>query len=107
MKDETRILHLSLKKRWFDMILSGEKKEEYRELKPFWQTRLVKTGYWHTQECVEFDYVHFTNGYGGDKPQIIIECKGISVVDSGNIKWGFEDRCFGIKLGEIIKTINT
>lgn len=29
-----KTLHLVLKKRWFDMILSGEKKEEYREIKP-------------------------------------------------------------------------
>ena len=27
-----KTLHLNLKKQWFDMILSGEKKEEYREL---------------------------------------------------------------------------
>jgi hypothetical protein len=25
-----RILHLTLKKKWFDMIASGEKREEYR-----------------------------------------------------------------------------
>jgi len=28
-------LHLTLKKNWFDLILSGEKKEEYREIKPY------------------------------------------------------------------------
>ena len=31
-----RVLHLTLKKKWFDMILSGEKKEEYREIKSYW-----------------------------------------------------------------------
>lgn len=39
--DEMKTLTLSLKKQWFDMIKSGEKKEEYRELKPFWEKRLV------------------------------------------------------------------
>ena len=29
------MLTLPIKKKWFDMILSGEKKEEYREIKPF------------------------------------------------------------------------
>ena len=29
-------LHLTLNKKWFDMILSGEKTEEYREIKPYW-----------------------------------------------------------------------
>ena len=30
------ILHLTLKKKYFDEILSGKKKKEYRELKPYW-----------------------------------------------------------------------
>lgn len=38
---EKKILHLTLKKKWFDMILSGEKKEEYRDLKPYWAKRLI------------------------------------------------------------------
>lgn len=28
-------LHLTLKKNWFDLILSEEKKEEYREIKHY------------------------------------------------------------------------
>ena len=36
-----KTLHLTLKKQWFDMIESGEKKEEYREIKPYWISRLV------------------------------------------------------------------
>jgi len=28
-----KILEMTLKKKWFDMISSGEKKEEYREIK--------------------------------------------------------------------------
>ena len=31
-----KTLALSLKKQWFDMIKSGEKKEEYREFNEFW-----------------------------------------------------------------------
>ena len=30
------MLTLPIKKKWFDMILSGEKKEEYREIKPYY-----------------------------------------------------------------------
>ena len=37
-KQET--LHLFLKDKWFDMIASGEKKEEYREIKQYWIRRL-------------------------------------------------------------------
>lgn len=31
---------LPIKKKWFDMIASGEKKEEYREMKPYYDKRL-------------------------------------------------------------------
>lgn len=34
-------LYLPLKKKWFDMIKSGEKKEEYREIKPYYEKRLL------------------------------------------------------------------
>ena len=33
------MLILPIKKRWFDMILSGEKKEEYRDITPYYETR--------------------------------------------------------------------
>lgn len=36
-----KVLYLSLKKKWFDLIKSGVKKEEYREIKPFWEKRLL------------------------------------------------------------------
>lgn len=36
------MLVLPIKKKWFDMILSGEKKEEYREIKPYYDSRLNK-----------------------------------------------------------------
>lgn len=37
-----RILFLSVKKKWFDMIASGEKKEEYREDKGYWRARFAE-----------------------------------------------------------------
>ena len=36
------MLILPIKKKWFDMILSGEKKEEYREIKPYYTSRFSK-----------------------------------------------------------------
>lgn len=39
-----KILHLTLKKKWFDMTDSGEKTEEYREIKPYWISRLIDCG---------------------------------------------------------------
>lgn len=36
-----KILELPLKKEWYDMIECGEKREEYREVKPYWEKRLL------------------------------------------------------------------
>ena len=33
-------LHLVLKSKWYDMIASGEKKEEYRAITPYWANRI-------------------------------------------------------------------
>jgi hypothetical protein len=40
-----KTLHLNLKKEWFDMIFSGEKPEEYREIKEHWAIRLLEKSY--------------------------------------------------------------
>lgn len=36
-----KVLTLTISKKWFDMILSGEKTEEYLEIKPYWIKRLT------------------------------------------------------------------
>lgn len=38
---EKKILHLPLKSKWYNMIESGEKKEEYREINDYWCSRLL------------------------------------------------------------------
>lgn len=106
LSKEVRILKLTLKKKWFDMILSGIKKEEYREYKEYWKKRLlvpINTGDTLFQK---YDLVEFTNGYGKDKPQITLECKGIDI-GNGNCKWGapLED-VFIIKIGKEISRKN-
>jgi ASC-1-like (ASCH) protein len=70
---EKRILYLTLKKKWFDLIKSGEKRIEYREVKPYWTKRLLdKDGLFK-----QWDEIHFRNGYGFDKPLLITEFWGI------------------------------
>lgn len=97
-----KVLHLTLKRRWFDMIASGEKKEEYREIKPYWGKRLTdqigdKSFY------KEFDVVYFRNGYSKHAPVIAVECKGIGIA-TGNPQWGAEPNIhyFVIKLGKVL-----
>lgn len=91
------ILYLTLKKKWYDMIASGEKKEEYREIKPYWIKRL-HFDIWNTKP---FDYIIFSNGYSKDAPKIKIEFLGMKV-GIGNPSWGWEKECYVISLGEII-----
>lgn len=122
----TKVLHLTLKKRWFDMIASGEKKEEYREIKPYWVSRLVDelweceegrdfsfeyAGFWWTMLTPQaYDVVKFTNGYGKHRPSITLE---ITDITDGyrydKEDWGAEDGkpYFIIKLGKIIEPCQT
>jgi len=105
-----KTLKLTLKKKWFDMILSGEKKEEYREIKRYWIQRLCDEFSFEIfdPECFQhFDLIEFSNGYGSKVPRFTIECKGIEIA-KGNTKWGAEPNVeyFVIKLGNIFETKN-
>lgn len=64
-----KILRLTLKKKWFDLIASGEKGYELREDKPFWQARLLETD----GSLRDYDEIHATNGYGPQFPFLRVE----------------------------------
>jgi hypothetical protein len=105
MQKEQKTLFMTLKKQWFDMILSGEKKEEYREIKEYWIERLAidyQPGL--RFEPKQFDVIRFKNGYGSNDPVMDVECLGIEIRE-GNPKWGAVpgDKYFVIKLGNILK----
>ena len=104
-----RTLNLTLKGKWFDMILSGVKKEEYRDIKPYWIDRLtfIDPNTLDGQEFKNFTHIKFTNGYGYHRPSFTIECKGIDI-GMGNTDWGAPtDRdVFILSLGEITNTQN-
>jgi hypothetical protein len=92
-------LSLTVSKNPFSAIASGVKKEEYREIKPYWDVRLKDHLYTH---------IEFRNGYQVYSPRILIKLISISI--------GTPDPkfCFGIidptkevyilKLGEIIES---
>ena len=65
---EKRILHLTLLKRWFDEIARGDKKFEYRDIKPYWTQRL---------ENKEYDEIWFRNGYNKNAPFMRVQWKGV------------------------------
>lgn len=117
-----KILHLILKGKWYDMIASGEKTEEYREVKPYWEKRLldysaIKANYQRLvmrkflfgsacrDVCAEYPrgYTHvcFHRGYTSTATTFEIESIAIG---KGRPEWGApEDKeVFIIKLGKQI-----
>ncbi len=73
-----RILHLTLKKKWFDLIASGKKKIEYRVFKPYWEKRLLD----ENGMIYRFDEVHFKNGYDKNAPFMRVDFGGGFVTHS-------------------------
>lgn len=76
------MLVLPIKKKWFDMILSGEKKEEYREIKKYYGTRFGKLGVGEHQS----HEILFRNGYSKDSPTI--KCRCYIDIGYGLPEWG-------------------
>ena len=104
------ILHLPVNKIWFDMIASGKKKEEYREIKPYWASRLYgkKFGTINlADKFKKFDIVRFKNGYNKNARILDVECLGIDR-GYGNKSIGakLNELYYIIKLGKIIKPFN-
>lgn len=56
-----KTLTLSLKKLWFDMIKSGEKKEEYREIGMFWSVRFLGVTIAKKFNLVDYKFVDAQN----------------------------------------------
>lgn len=48
------MLTFILKKEWFEKIDRGEKRVEYREVKPYWTKRIYNAGWaWYESQCGE------------------------------------------------------
>ncbi len=73
-----KILYLTLKKQWFDLINNGIKTEEYREIKDYWQKRLEN-------KC--YDEVIFRHGYAKDAPVMSFIIDDITIKE-GREEWG-------------------
>ena len=98
------MLALTIKRKWFNMILSGEKKEEYRDIKDYYKSRFSKVlgmdPNWLTdfalQKSSQFE-VKFNNGYSKDCPSFIADCS--LSVGEGKEEWGAEKgKCYGNKI---------
>lgn len=103
-----KILDLVLMHKWYDMIESGEKPEEYREITPYWINRLtcleeLEIGHYIGMTPIPFkdyDAARFHRGY--TKTTMLFDIKDMSV-GVGNKAWGAPDfPTFVIRLGERI-----
>lgn len=128
-----KVLHLVLKAQWYNMIESGEKREEYREMKPYWLQRLflmhnlftdmyepitkekaetlffnAKTlkSYVTSYSILAKSYTHVCFHYGYTSHTMIFEIKKI-LIGRGKPKWGAipNKDYFKIKLGKRVYDI--
>lgn len=85
-------LVLPIKRKWFDMIIAGEKTEEYREIKPYWTKRfqtielLNDSGKPTNNKAL----VTFRNGYGKDAPEFKSWVR--LYIGDGIPEWGAEPK---------------
>ena len=92
------MLILPIKKKWFEMIRSGEKKEEYRENKPYWTSRFKKIfpynihtnkiELWYMGDRTMPQEIIFRNGYSSNSPSVKCRCK--LKIGQGKEEWGAE-----------------
>lgn len=106
------------------MIESGVKTEEYREIKPYWEKRLVDykavvedyKSLYFADLCLERimiyggeyprGYTHVKFSYGYTKRTMTFEIESITI-GKGNPEWGApKSEVFIIKLGERINETN-
>lgn len=87
------MLRAPIKKNWFEMTLSGEKQEEYRDITDYWITRIANVIGIDRQDVIKtaekgnvgFDLM-LTMGYGNDCPHLrSYVFLGVGI---GNPKWG-------------------
>ena len=112
-KENCSILPLVLKAKWYDLIASGEKKEEYRESKPYWKKRIQKwLGEGKESDCdsdLTFQprVVTFSRGYRKAGMAFLVEKVEHRVglpTDSLRVEWGEPNiPHYAISLGEKVE----
>lgn len=99
IRDPETDLFLVLKRQWFEMILSGNKTEEYRRITPYWSRRLQD----RTCKTVTFQF-----GYGAMAPRMQFEVRRIGQ-GYGLTIWGAERgrQYYVIELGRQLMEFET
>lgn len=104
-----KVLDLPLKRKWYELIESGRKTEEYRDVKPYWSKRFLnqpfplfsyRNGY---TDCNVNGYTHVRFRFGYTRRTMLFLLLGIRI-GIGNPAWGAPSRkVFILSLGKQIK----
>lgn len=117
---------MPIKRKWFDLIVSGEKQEEYREIKRYWVARLTNSSsldFFEAEGSVPItningreyvdqkegkDTITFHVGYSKNAPTAVVKINHIEI-KKPNPEWcpaNTSGYWFSINLGEVISTLN-
>lgn len=103
------MLVLPIKKQWFDLIITGVKLEEYREISSYYKSRfknlfeMYPSSYYPTGK--DKQQLILRNGYSSNSPSCIITAS--LKIDYGKEKWGAEkDKKYYILYIHEVRPIN-
>ena len=87
----TKVLHLVLKRKYFERIYNKTKKVEYRDFTSYWSKRL---------EDKNFTHIKFQLAYSKNPPTMLVEILDRNIVDYKGVK------SYAFDLGEITEVNN-
>ena len=98
------MLTLPIKKKWFDMILYGEKKEEYREINSYYITRFKNVGLLRKNYLPTYEpaVIALRNGYRKDSPTMKVRVS--LAIRAGKPEWGAKpnEMCYVLEIKEVL-----
>ena len=83
-----KVLHLVLKRKYFERIYNGTKLTEYRDFTEYWKKRI---------EGKDYTYIKFQLAYSKNPPTMLVEVKDRNVVEYKGVK------SYAFDLGKIIE----
>ena len=86
-----KILHLVLKRKYFERIYNGTKTVEYRDFTSYWQRRI---------KGKNFTHIRFQLGYTKNPPTMLVKIHDLNVIDYKN------DLAYAFDLGVISEVKN-
>lgn len=106
------MLTLPIKKKWFDMIISGDKLEEYRKITPYYETRFKNlfgelddegNRVLNEESTRNHRNIKLRNGYASNSPHVIVEATLRE--DFGVREWGANPKelYYVLKIHKILK----